>query len=365
MCCWRRPSLASRFVAVLVAAAVVVVAAALTACVSLQSDAGGTTVTSQSSTTLVAATTTTEPYHSAVHIGAGSSGGASGAPVIKRQGGTTLFTCALGSKPGQFGLNEDWGSDLVPAVSPDGKIIAILDPENSRVQSFSRSGQLQKVIPIEGWGAQAIALGPGGLLYVLGDLSDAVVTLIKPDGTQTTAHCAGATEWGPSDLFVIGSEVWVGEGGITFYKVFEGVTPLDESRQRDTVQQGVPVGDKTYSIRWGDRLILITDSRAGDTATVQIADGIIPSDLPLDEIHNLGSDARGNFYFMVRIWGEGWGGQESWDFFGLTPDGKSLGTRMSPLDFYAGGGWTVTPAGKIIEVCSTKDGVGVVEYSLK
>ena len=106
------------------------------------------------------------------------------------------------------------------------------------------------------------------------------------------------------------------------------------------------------------------DPDAQANATVSLR-GAVPKELPIDEVHAVGVDAAGNFYVMVRIWRSGWTGTESWYFFGVSPEGTVLGSVMVSLESYAGAGWTVTPAGKILEVFTTEAGVGVIEYTLK
>ncbi|MGI5940385.1 MAG: hypothetical protein ACOX8V_06870 [Thermoleophilia bacterium] len=107
-------------------------------------------------------------------------------------------------------------------------------------------------------------------------------------------------------------------------------------------------------------VIQLIDTTTGHSLEVPVAS----QELPLDSIQALGTDGAGNLYAMARIYEENWTGTESWCFMGVTRDGTSLGQLRLPLDFWAGGGWTVTPEGKILELRSTQDGIEVVEYEL-
>ena len=68
---------------------------------------------------------------------------------------------------------------------------------------------------------------------------------------------------------------------------------------------------------------------------------------------------------MVRVYREGWQGTESWCFVGLSATGENLGQVRLPLDFWAGGGYAVTPDGRILEQRSTEKGIILTTYELQ
>ena len=172
----------------------------------------------------------------------------------------------------------------------------------------------------------------------------------------------------PYELALDGTAVWVradADNWTTVYlKVYEDGSPLDIASQQASECRGLPVGGIVYQLLSRTSLA-VRDPIAGTESIIELVPSIVPADLPVDELRSLGADANRHFYGMVRIWGQGWSGAESWYFFKLSPTGACGGSIMLPLDFYASGGWTVSSSGKMIEVRTTKAGAAIIEYTFK
>jgi hypothetical protein len=327
-------------------------------------------VTQHIITTTVAEATTTTTTSPRLSVDLGTSEGndpeesSSSSPprdAFDAHGGKILFTCSFGRKPGQIGIQEYEGGfsyGLEVSVSPDGQTIAISDPANMRVQLFNSSGTLRRTIPVQ---AQDLVLGPGGRLFLLA--WERGVRVIEADGTDSRISCARS----PWELVLDGNAVWVradGDlGGNVYVKVYEDGSPLDLASQEASECLGVPVGGMVYLL--SRTSLAVRDPIAGTQRIIELVPSIVPANLPVDELRSLGGDANRDFYGMVRIWGPGWSGAESWYFFKLSPSGACGGSVMLPLDFYASGGWTVSSSGKMIEVRTTKAGAAIIEYTFK
>ena len=104
--------------------------------------------------------------------------------------------------------------------------------------------------------------------------------------------------------------------------------------------------------------------RLGSSTIGPVGSTTLP-DLPLARARALGHDAAGNLYAMVLIYREHREGTVSWCFIGVSPEGEYLGQLRLPWEDWAGGSWTVTPSGKILELRSTEGGVVLTEYALR
>jgi hypothetical protein len=162
---------------------------------------------------------------------------------------------------------------------------------------------------------------------------------------------------------VDGATIWVRGIDNNGCRIIQNQAPLSPEEQVATSQRGFPAGGIVFEaslVNKAAAVIQLIDTTTGHSLEVPVAS----QELPLDSIQALGTDGAGNLYAMARIYEENWTGTESWCFMGVTRDGTSLGQLRLPLDFWAGGGWTVTPEGKILELRSTQDGIEVVEYEL-
>ncbi len=255
----------------------------------------------------------------------------SGPATIERPEGEVLFSKEWGENPGQLGY-DTWEqgapshNPIELAISPDESTIAILDYANTRAELFTLDGTLIRAIPIPSTSLLAdIAYDKRGRLYVLAG-NELFELPAAPDGNVVT------NDTYPSDAFPY------------------------ELRWDDN--------DVAYQLVFGDPTrvsLLITDSSTKSVREVPITS----AELPLDDCRILGYDYSGNCYVMIRIYREHWQGTESWCYVGVSPQGEYLGQIRLPLDCWAGGGVTVTPSGKILELRSTEAGVIVAEYGLE
>lgn len=289
-----------------------------------------------------------------------------GTAVLERPTAKTLITATWGSGLGQFGRDKG-GMQMGPerlAVSRDNSTIAILDYVNSRVQLFGRDGTFQTAVPVpQGPALQDIAFDNVGRLVVLSLNGEPSVLLIDPKDPEKSEKHKIDPGLNPQELVVDGATVRVRGIGDTTYAVLGPDRAVEEAQQPSTAVVGTPVGDTAFQVIWKSNASasLVVENEQKKTAKeVEITSGT----LPIDEIRPLGTDSSGDFYAMVRIYQEGWKGTESWYFLEVTPDGSCIGRLRLPLDFYAGGGWTVAPDGKILELRSTESGIQVQEHEL-
>ncbi len=290
----------------------------------------------------------------------------SGPPIVERSHGATVLTAKWGTEPGQIGLGqwEDGSPSQNPieiAASPDGATIGVLDSANSRVQLFSRDGQLQGVVPVpSSEGLADIAIGSGGQVFVL-TYAGTVYRVAPQEPEKLMEYKVAPGVW-PYELTVNGSLVWVKGKGEISYQVLSDETPIDVDQQTTNAAAGVPSGQSTYLVALKGRSATCLVSNEGkSTVEAQIES----SELPISAIRSLGVDGKGNFYAMVLIYEEGWTGTLSWDFIGIASDGSCLGQLRLPWDSWAGSGWTVAPDGKILELSSTQAGIEITEYDVE
>ena len=160
----------------------------------------------------------------------------------------------------------------------------------------------------------------------------------------------------------------VGQGPL-IYKVFDESGSISPEKQLKGGQAGIPPGAvpvgslafEAYRHSSASASLTITQRATGSYLEVPVGS----SDLPLARASVLGHDAAGNLYAMLLIYEEHWEGTVSWCFIGISPDGEYLGQLRLPWDNWAGGSWSVTPGGKILELHSTEAGIVLTQYTLQ
>ena len=266
----------------------------------------------------------------------------------------------------------------------EGRVLAIADQVNSRVQLFllkdDGSTGLLRSVPLPGAGGLLadMVIDPDGHIYVLrGGPSQVIYALSAANSDVHLLYSPTAT---PVGLRLNGFNLFVEDdngicSGVTGIFDYPG-GPGDRLRER---------GLDTSVTTWAASVdgVPLSGSYEARVAKVQLRDGrvevnvsnndgelrqsftVTSADLPIDSARLLGQDAAQNLWLLMRIYGEGWEGAESFMIVAVSPENQKVGELRLPLDVFATWDAFLNPAFPfgVYEMRGTEEGVGINLYS--
>lgn len=272
-----------------------------------------------------------------------------------------LVEAAWGSGPGELGKSDEASRPGPMDFALAGDALYVLDPVNARVQVFGLDGRFRGSIDIDTRSADFLCVDAGGTVTVLDAFVRRELKQFAADGALLAQVRLPEAVSLCSAIFTDGEHIWIEERHDRVYELGIDRERLGRSAAIVTALPGRP-GGLVHAHKRGGARIVLSYGEGRSTLDLQMPRAV-------RSIAALETDAAGRVYVAANCLPDA--GRDAWKVdivvVALDPDEGVVGTARLPsqyvTDHYRK--LCVTPAGEIIQMQTSEEGVRFVRWTLQ